>query len=77
MCTDIARDGTLQGPNVQLYQTCVERYPEISFQASGGVHSLQDIHDLKMIRVAGIIIGKALYDRRFSLRAAIHEANLC
>jgi phosphoribosylformimino-5-aminoimidazole carboxamide ribotide isomerase len=67
LCTDIDCDGTLQGPNIALYQTCRARYPHLSFQASGGIGSLEDLKKLAQIPVAGVIIGKALYEKRFTL----------
>lgn len=70
LCTDIACDGTLQGPNVALYQQCQKRYPQVHFQASGGVSRLADLQKLAHIPVAGVIIGKALYEKRFSLSEA-------
>jgi len=67
LCTDISRDGTLEGPNVELYKECITRYPQLLFQASGGVSSLQDLEDLARIPVSGAIVGKALYENQFSL----------
>jgi phosphoribosylformimino-5-aminoimidazole carboxamide ribotide isomerase len=77
ICTDIARDGTLAGPNFVLYQKCVERYPTFKFQASGGIHSLNDVRKLSQIKVAGTIIGKALYENKFKLAEALQEAKSC
>jgi phosphoribosylformimino-5-aminoimidazole carboxamide ribotide isomerase len=77
LCTDISHDGTLQGPNISLYQECVKRYPSIEFQASGGVAELADLKALSAIPVAGVIVGKALYANKFTLKAAIEEASQC
>lgn len=66
LCTDIARDGALLGPNVSLYHECVDRYPHIDFQASGGVRDVNDLHVLKKTGVAYAISGKALLEQRFS-----------
>lgn len=71
LCTDIDRDGTLQGPNITLYKDCQKRYPQIAFQASGGIHALNDLQLLKNIPMAGAIVGKALYEKCFSLAEAI------
>ncbi len=71
LCTDILCDGMLQGPNIDLYQQCVKRYPTLSFQASGGVSSLHDLQALVKIPVAGVIIGKALYENKFTLKEAL------
>lgn len=73
LCTDISRDGTLQGPNINLYTECVNRYPAISFQASGGVSDLADLTALAKIPVASVIVGKALYENKFSLVDALNE----
>ena len=77
LCTDIDRDGTLKGPNIALYKTCCERYPEIYFQASGGIQSLKDLQELNRIPVAGVVIGKALYEKKFSLETAIAKTSIC
>jgi phosphoribosylformimino-5-aminoimidazole carboxamide ribotide isomerase len=68
LVTDIGRDGMLQGPNFALYQTIARRLPELSVQASGGVSSLSDLEQLD---TAGVIVGKALWERKFSLEEAI------
>ena len=62
LCTDISKDGTLQGPNVALYAELVQKYPQIQWQASGGVGSLADIKALKPTGVAGVILGRALLE---------------
>jgi phosphoribosylformimino-5-aminoimidazole carboxamide ribotide isomerase len=77
LCTDISRDGTLQGPNKSLYQACALRYPKINFQASGGIQSLKDLQSLNQISMAGVIVGKALYEKKFSLSEAISEVAKC
>ncbi len=71
LCTDISRDGMLTGPNTELYQACVKHYPKIQFQASGGVSSLEDLRVLKNNSLSGVIIGKALYENKFSLNDAL------
>ncbi|QJC34828.1 HisA/HisF-related TIM barrel protein [Enterobacteriaceae endosymbiont of Donacia piscatrix] len=73
LCTDISRDGTFLGPNINLYTEIVKKYPEISFQASGGISSLQDIINLKNTGVKDIIIGRAFLEKKFTIK----EANLC
>ncbi|NQT61925.1 MAG: 1-(5-phosphoribosyl)-5-[(5-phosphoribosylamino)methylideneamino]imidazole-4-carboxamide isomerase [Candidatus Marinimicrobia bacterium] len=70
LCTDISRDGTLQGSNHQLYTELQEKYPQLTWQASGGIGSLNDISRVAQAGVAGIIVGKALLDRKFSLKEA-------
>ncbi|QJC32801.1 HisA/HisF-related TIM barrel protein [Enterobacteriaceae endosymbiont of Donacia semicuprea] len=73
LCTDISKDGTLLGPNINLYNEIVKKYPEIFFQASGGISKLKDIKNLKKIGIKDIIIGRAFLEKIFSLK----EANLC
>ena len=64
LCTDIDRDGALTGPNVALYDECVERWPHIRFQASGGVRDLADLQALTAAGVAATVSGKALLEGR-------------
>lgn len=71
LCTDIGRDGMLQGPNIELYQELQGQFPHLHIQASGGVHELQDVDALLANQFSGVIIGKALLDRRFSLSEAL------
>ena len=71
LCTDIARDGMLSGLNNDLYRDIAKRYPDIAVQASGGVKTLQDIHDAKAAGTGGAILGRALLERRFTLQEAL------
>ena len=71
LCTDISKDGTLQGPNVALYAELVQKYPQIQWQASGGVGSLADIKALKPTGVAGVILGRALLEGKFTAQEAM------
>lgn len=71
LCTDISRDGTLTGSNVELYTEISQRFPDILFQASGGIGNLQDIAALPASGVAGIIVGRALLEGKFTLKEAI------
>ncbi|MFZ2508152.1 MAG: HisA/HisF-related TIM barrel protein, partial [Steroidobacteraceae bacterium] len=64
LCTDIARDGAGQGPNVRLYRDCVARFPGLSWQASGGIRDAADLHALAAAGVAAAISGKALIEGR-------------
>ncbi|NAW78841.1 1-(5-phosphoribosyl)-5-[(5-phosphoribosylamino)methylideneamino]imidazole-4-carboxamide isomerase [Vibrio sp. V33_P6A3T137] len=70
LCTDIARDGTLNGSNVELYIDLCQRYPQVQFQSSGGIGSLADIAALKGSGVAGVIVGRALLDGKFTAQEA-------
>ena len=62
LCTDVDRDGALNGPNLKLYKICVERCPGISFQASGGVRNIEDLCELAKTGVTFAISGKALLE---------------
>jgi phosphoribosylformimino-5-aminoimidazole carboxamide ribotide isomerase len=66
-CTDVSRDGTLQGPNIDLYRQILESFPDIFLLASGGVRSLEDIEHLQEIGVHGVIFGKALHEGNIRL----------
>ena len=67
ICTDIRRDGMLQGPAVDLYQEMLARDPELHLIASGGVSGMDDIYRLQEAGVPGVIFGKALYEGRITL----------
>lgn len=71
LCTDISRDGTLQGSNVALYREVSARFPEIAFQSSGGIGSLNDIAALKDSGAKGVIVGRALLEGKFTVSEAI------
>ncbi|WP_145514018.1 1-(5-phosphoribosyl)-5-[(5-phosphoribosylamino)methylideneamino]imidazole-4-carboxamide isomerase [Yersinia massiliensis] len=71
LCTDISRDGTLSGSNVELYQEVCQRYPQVAFQASGGIGCLDDIARLRGSGVQGVIVGRALLDGKFNVKEAI------
>ncbi|MDU1141889.1 1-(5-phosphoribosyl)-5-[(5-phosphoribosylamino)methylideneamino]imidazole-4-carboxamide isomerase [Aeromonas rivipollensis] len=71
LCTDISRDGTLSGSNVELYRDLCARYPGVGFQASGGIGSLADIEALKDTGVKGVILGRALLEGKFDVKQAI------
>ena len=66
LCTDVERDGALLGPNLRLYAACRHRFPDIAFQASGGVRDSRDLGDLAATGVAYAISGKALLEGRIS-----------
>ncbi len=62
LCTDVSRDGALTGPNVELYAEAVRRFPEISWQASGGIRDARDLHALDEVGCKAAISGKALLE---------------
>jgi phosphoribosylformimino-5-aminoimidazole carboxamide ribotide isomerase len=64
LCTDIERDGALSGPNVTLYRDCVQRWPGVEFQASGGVRDASDLKALEAAGVTATVSGKALLEGR-------------
>ena len=67
LCTDINRDGMLQGPSVELYKALLKKFPGIKLIASGGVSSVQDLIDLKEAGLPAAIVGKAYYEGRITL----------
>jgi len=71
LVTDISRDGVERGSNVDLYKQIMTNYPTLNLITSGGVGSLDHVRDLKALTPYGIIIGKALYEDRFTLSEAI------
>ena len=71
LVTDIGRDGALTGPNLGLYEGLVERFPEIDWQASGGVSGMADILALRVCGVAGAIAGKAIYEKKLDVGEAV------
>jgi phosphoribosylformimino-5-aminoimidazole carboxamide ribotide isomerase len=71
LCTDIARDGMLAGPNMTLYQPLCEAHPRLQLQASGGARDARDVHEARAAGCAGIILGKALLDGRMTFAEAL------
>lgn len=66
--TDISRDGMLQGPSDSLYTVLQERYPANSFTVSGGISSMADIERLNALGLRKVIVGKAIYEKKISLK---------
>jgi phosphoribosylformimino-5-aminoimidazole carboxamide ribotide isomerase len=64
LCTDVGRDGALAGPNLDLYREAVARFPQVDWQASGGIRAATDLHDLAATGVAAAVSGKALIEGR-------------
>ena len=73
ICTDVSKDGAMQGTNVDLYKEMSEKF-DINIIASGGVSSIDDIKRLKNLEIYGAIIGKAYYTKAISLARAIEVA---
>ena len=66
-CTDITRDGLLAGPSFDLYGEILNRFPLMNLVASGGVSKVEDIKKLDALGCSGVILGKAIYERRIDL----------
>jgi phosphoribosylformimino-5-aminoimidazole carboxamide ribotide isomerase len=64
--TDIARDGAMSGPSIELYRRILDAIPDLELMASGGVRTIQDIQQLEDIGCSGVIVGKAIYEGRIS-----------
>ncbi len=67
ICTDVSKDGKLQGPATSTYAQLVTAFPEAEFIASGGVTTVQDLEELEQVGMTGAIIGKAIYEGTISL----------
>ena len=66
-CTDIKKDGKLQGPSIELYQKIIEQFPALHLIASGGVSSLDDLIELEEIGCTAAIVGKAIYENKITI----------
>ena len=66
-CTDVSKDGKLQGPSIELYKEIMGSIPELNLIASGGVSCMDDLHLLESIGCSGVIVGKAIYENRISI----------
>ncbi len=71
LCTDIARDGMLSGPNVALYRAVLAAAPGVALQASGGIRDLADIRAVRDAGCSGVVIGKAVLDGHLDLIEAL------
>jgi len=67
-CTDVNKDGKLQGPSIDLYKNIVSKFPELFFIASGGVSSVKDLEELKNVGCRAAIVGKAIYEHKITLK---------
>lgn len=68
ICTDIQKDGMLQGPAIELYKQMLDKQPEMYLIASGGVSSLTDIEQLEVAGVPAVITGKAIYEGKIKIK---------
>ena len=71
LCTDIARDGMMTGPSVDLYARLSKAFPQVAWQASGGIASLADVRAAENAGAAGVIVGRALLENRFTVKEAL------
>lgn len=68
LCTDIDKDGMMQGPSTEKYQAILERTPGIHLIASGGIRHMEDVYRMEEIGCEGTIIGKAIYEKAITLK---------
>jgi phosphoribosylformimino-5-aminoimidazole carboxamide ribotide isomerase len=66
-CTDVSKDGKLEGPAIELYKNIVSKFPGLHFIASGGVSSMKDLDELRTIGCKAAIVGKAIYEGRINV----------
>jgi phosphoribosylformimino-5-aminoimidazole carboxamide ribotide isomerase len=71
-CTDVSKDGALEGPSVELYKNIIQKFPKLHFIASGGVSNIDDVYQLGEIGCSGVIIGKAIYEGRIRLAELVN-----
>jgi phosphoribosylformimino-5-aminoimidazole carboxamide ribotide isomerase len=74
-CTDVSKDGKLEGPSTTLYKNIISEFPALHFIASGGVSSMKDLEDLQAIGCKGAIVGKAIYEGRISIKELMEIDN--
>lgn len=68
LCTEISKDGTLQGPAIELYRSVMKEYPDLHLIASGGVSSIEDIQALNEAGIPAVVFGKAIYEGKINLK---------
>jgi len=71
ICTDTNLDGTLAGPNFELYENLIKNYPNQKFIASGGIRDAQDLKKLQNLGLYGAVLGKAIYENKFNLTTVL------
>lgn len=77
LCTDISKDGMLQGPNIGLYRDIMQHFPECHLIASGGVSCEEDIRALEKAGIPAVVFGKAIYEGRINLDTLIQKTKTC
>lgn len=73
LCTEISKDGMLQGPATSLYSEVLEAYPDCQLIASGGVSCIEDIRQLDKAGIPAVVFGKAIYEGRIDLKELLAE----
>lgn len=68
ICTDISKDGMLQGPDFGFYVDLKQAWPSVDVTLSGGVSCMEDLHEAERLRIHSVIVGKAIYEGRISLK---------
>lgn len=68
LCTEISKDGTLQGPATALYREIMTQFPQCHLIASGGVSSMNDLQELDQAGIPAVVFGKAIYEGRIALK---------
>ena len=71
-CTDISKDGMMQGPSIKLYKEIIERFPSLELVASGGISCYEDLNALKESGCKGAIVGKAIYEGKITMKQIEH-----
>jgi phosphoribosylformimino-5-aminoimidazole carboxamide ribotide isomerase len=77
LCTDIERDGMMSGPNFALYREAITRFPQIHWQASGGIGNLADLEKLATLGLAAAILGRMLYETEVELSSLFKGEKQC
>ncbi len=68
LCTDISKDGMLQGPAIQMYKDIMAEFPELHLIASGGVSCIEDIEALEAAGIPAVVFGKAIYEGKINMK---------
>jgi len=76
LCTEISKDGTLQGPAIELYKRMMAAYPTLHLIASGGVAGIDDIIALDKAGIPAVVFGKAIYEGRINLKELINNKSI-
>ena len=77
LCTDISRDGMLQGTAIEMYRKLMHAYPDMHLIASGGVSSIEDIAELEQAGVPAVVFGKAIYEGRVNIDELLRRFPQC